>query len=172
MELGTTRNDVFTQFLSAPEDVKLPQDEMMSSTILVIIAGADTTSCAFAAALRALARHPDVQEKLWRAVDAAIPSGVEITPENVRGIEYLDAVINETLRLWNPVPGATQMVLGSESVEVAGRVLPGYTEVRYPALGLMADERYFVEGNRWIPERWGEREGELVKDKRAFVPFS
>ena len=150
----------------------MPEGEIVASTILVIIAGADTTSSVFAAALRALARHPDVQEKLWGAVEAAIPSGEEITPENVKGIEYLEAVINETLRLWNPVPGGTQNVLGSESVEVAGRVLPGYTEVRYPALGLMADERYFPEGNKWIPERWGERQGELVKDKRAFMPFS
>jgi hypothetical protein len=33
------------------------------------------------------------------------------------------------------------------------------------------DERYFPRGREFIPERWTEKP-ELIKDRRAFIPFS
>lgn len=95
----------------------------------------------------------------------------EIDAEKMKEIPYLEAVINEALRLWGVTPGGVQAVLSEEGVLIGGIYIPPYTEVRYPSLALMSDERYFVHGKRFIPERWTDQP-ELVKDRRAFVPFS
>jgi len=73
---------------------------------LILFAGSDTTASTIAAALYALAAHPDVQERLRtelkeaRArVEHTEAGEEELSYEDLMGLPWLDAVCRETLRL-------------------------------------------------------------------------
>lgn len=69
------------------------------------IAGADTSSTTLTFALEFLLDNPETLERLTKEIDAAIPSVNDpITSDNTRNLPYLNAVINETLRLMPPTP--------------------------------------------------------------------
>ena len=92
--------------------------------------------------------------------------------QNTKSLPYLGAVINEGLRLWNPIPSGAQSITGPEGATIAGQFIPPCTVVRVPHLALMTDDRYFPDGDRFWPERWTEERAEGIKDMHAFVAFS
>ncbi len=88
--------------------------------------------------VRELALNPNIQGKLRNEVDdiAKANSG-RLTVDNTAGMNYLKAVINETLRLWNPLPSGTQAITGNKGITIADTYIPGYTTVRVHHLSLM-----------------------------------
>lgn len=158
---------------------------------MIAYQGVDTTSSVIANILRELALAPKIQQKLYEEVSAV---GEPLNAANTKGLPYLQAVIDETLRLWNAVPGGQQMITGAEPVTVAGHVIPPRTAVRVSHLSLFTgkyriplegsslvtcgltpvvlDERYFPNGEVFMPERWTDKSLGAVKDARVFIPFS
>ena len=66
-------------------------------------AGTDTTSSALSRILYLLCLHPGVQEKLRTEVVAAGGAKGGLDHDALHGLEYLEAVCRETLRLYPPV---------------------------------------------------------------------
>ncbi|APA13544.1 hypothetical protein sscle_11g083140 [Sclerotinia sclerotiorum 1980 UF-70] len=175
-ERGSTYRDVFSYLLSVDSKggEKFTQKELNSNANLIIVAGTDTTSSTVAQMLRALAKEPRILCKLQREIDElciSMGKGSEITINSIRNLEYLNAVVNEGLRLYNPVPSGAHAATYPQGVEVGDIYIPGNVQVEITQLALMKDERYFAQGKEFIPERWTSERPELVKDRRAFIPF-
>jgi len=169
-----TLKDVYSE-LALNEGGKIREDDdLLGDLDLLIVAGADTTASALANALYELCEHPDVQEKLLQELKSHFTDVSEITTKGVKSLPYLEAVINETLRLWPPVPAGMQAWLGPEGATLAGEFIPGGTLVRVNLWGLMRDEKNFTEPERFAPERWMDEEetGPKVLNRAAFFPFS
>jgi len=81
-------------------DHKFIKDE----TINIMIAGRDTTASTLTFAVAMLADNPHVLRRLREEILSVLGSGQTPTFEHVREMKYLRAVINETLRLYPPVP--------------------------------------------------------------------
>ncbi|KAI0132452.1 cytochrome P450 [Xylariales sp. AK1849] len=165
-------------------------------------AGHDTSSTAFQWGLKHLANHQAVQRKLREALRAAYsdaaqecrqPSVVEITKSHV---PYLEAVIEEILRLSGPIA----LVIREATVDttVLGHPIPKGTQVflsiegpSFTAPGFSVDESSRSESSRshkdargtwddaspedFIPERWMiAEEGDSTFDSQAgpFLAFS
>ncbi|KAF2142309.1 uncharacterized protein K452DRAFT_226565 [Aplosporella prunicola CBS 121167] len=138
---------------------------------LIIIAGSDTTAAALATTLYYLATTPRVFKKLQRQLDAAFPHGDnEWGYAKTKQIAYLDAVINEALRLNPPAPGGLPRVTPPEGLRVDEVHIPGDTIVGVPAYTLQRDERYFERAGEFVPERWNE--AGTGAETAAFMPFS
>lgn len=74
---------------------QLPEKEALRGQIMaVFIPSNDTTSILISNAIFALARHPHVWEKLRREVVAL--GDLPLTFERLRGLKYLNYVINES----------------------------------------------------------------------------
>ncbi|KAE8441592.1 hypothetical protein EG329_004641 [Mollisiaceae sp. DMI_Dod_QoI] len=184
LKLGKTRKDIFTHLLDAEMDAPEGRTSMFTPAELycnsnvLIIAGADTTTSTLTRLFRALALHPQILKKLQQEIDEHCASGNEISIESTKNLVYTNAVINESLRLMNPVAdgiyaatppsGITFPVFGNREEKV---FIPGNVQVMIPHLALMTDERYFPKGNEFIPERWSGEWDEGVLDRRAFIPF-
>jgi len=174
--LGTSKRDVFRHLLAEDSETgsRFTQAELNSNANLIIVAGADTTSSTMARLFGQLAKQPEILEKLRQEIDAAfgpVEGGEECTVENVKNLSYLNAVVNEALRLLNPLPSGVQATSPPAGVEIEGiGHIPGNVQVQIPHLVIMTDERYFPKGEEFIPERWTDRP-ELVRDRRAYVPF-
>lgn len=88
-------------------------------------------------AFRELALHRDVQTKLQAEIDEVCSGGVPLNVANTTGLPYLKAVIDETLRLWPPLPTGAQALTGSNGVIVDGIYIPPRTCVRVHHLTIM-----------------------------------
>ncbi|KAF4956783.1 hypothetical protein FGADI_3565 [Fusarium gaditjirri] len=86
-------------------------------------------------------------------------------------LAYLQACIDETLRLFPPVPSGLQRMTPPEGLRVGDIFIPGDTIVTVPSYTLYRDERYFIAPDHFVPERWTTKP-EMVKDDSVFAPFS
>ena len=85
---------------------KKTYDEMVvvSTALVLLVAGYDTTGTTLAYACYALSKNIEVQEKLREEVEEVTNGDAEkeITYDDLQNMTYLDQVLCETLRFYNP----------------------------------------------------------------------
>ncbi|KAH9934405.1 cytochrome P450 monooxygenase pc-bph [Fomitopsis serialis] len=160
----TERTDLLSKLQQGKDEEGRPlgAKELTADALTQLIAGSDTTSNSSCAIAYHLAANPDVQEKLQRELDAALGGEDDpvVTFEQVRRLPYLDAVINEGMRVHS-----TSGIGLPREVPTGGTVLsvPTYTVHRN-------EDVWGSDADVFRPERWLERDkNELQK---AFNPFS
>jgi cytochrome P450 len=106
----------------------MTMDTLTREGMLALFAGSDTTATAMSNIIFYLTMHPDVTTRLRAELDAATGEGVgddaDIDAANrLVDLKYLQAVINEVLRLQPAVPNGVQRVPppGNGSVVLAGQ---------------------------------------------------
>lgn len=172
-KLGSDRKDLFRHLLAEDDEteLKFTQAQLNSNANLVIVAGADTTSSAMTQIFRILAKDERVCKRLREEIDAMVAEGKGLTVESTKTLPYLNAVVNEALRLMNPLPTGVHAGTPPAGLTISGTYIPGNVQVLIPHQGIMTDERYFAKGQEFIPERWTDGWREGVKDRRAYIPF-
>ena len=132
----------------------------------------DTIAVVLSYAFYHLAKHQAYQEKLYAEVQKVFGHTIpeEFTSTDLSKLELLEAVINETMRLDNPVANNAGRTTPPEGITVDGVWIPGGVAVRVPGYGMHRSEHAFVRPEEFIPERWTSEPG-LVLDHRAFFPF-
>ncbi|KAG2139717.1 cytochrome P450 [Suillus clintonianus] len=86
--------------VSCSEDPVIIRDE----TINILLAGRDTTATTLTFLVYLLSQHPQVMDRLRQEILSTIGPSRRPTHEDMRSLRYMRAVINETLRLYPPVP--------------------------------------------------------------------
>jgi cytochrome P450 len=115
-----------------------------------------------------------VRLQLTQAFAGAEPDNFDALAKECR---FLNAVINESLRLWPPVASGLQRVTPAEglTLSVAGKqlVVPGDVIVTTPTFLMQRDPRNFApHPEAFRPERWLAPEHEENFNLKAFNPFS
>uniref|UniRef100_A0A182MFG2 Cytochrome P450 n=1 Tax=Anopheles culicifacies TaxID=139723 RepID=A0A182MFG2_9DIPT len=124
-DIGTKRRMAFLDvLLQATIDGRpLTDREIQEEVDTFMFEGHDTTTIAISFTLLLLARHPEVQEKVFQEV-VDILGNDPLTPvshRNLQDMKYLEMVIKESLRLYPPVPIIARRF--TENVEL-GRLAP------------------------------------------------
>ncbi|CAH7275266.1 cytochrome P450 3A31 [Phodopus roborovskii] len=142
--------------------------EILAQSIIFIFAGYDTTSSTLAFTLYLLATHPDIQKKLQEEIDATLPNKARPNYDKVMEMEYLDMVLNETLRLY-PFGSRLERVC-KQDVELDGVFVPKGSIVMVPVFALHYDPQYWPEPEEFRPERFSkENKGSI--DPYVYMPF-
>jgi cytochrome P450 len=139
------------------------RDEAMT----LFLAGHETTALALTWTWVLLARHPEVQEKLFAEVDAVL-DGRPPTPEDVPRLGYTEAIMQESMRLYPPA-----YVIGREATadcEVGGFAVPRGRTILMPQWVVQRDERWYGQAETFRPERWQDGSTEKLP-KYAYFPF-
>lgn len=90
---------------------ELDIDEMTAQAFIFFFGGFDTTSTLMCFAGHEIATNPEVHKKLQAEVDEVWEkSKGKLTYDALNDMKYLDAVINETLRLYPPAQFADRLV--------------------------------------------------------------
>ncbi|ETW83746.1 cytochrome P450 monooxygenase 11 [Heterobasidion irregulare TC 32-1] len=84
----------------ASADPKVLKDE----TLNILLAGRDTTAATLTFAVYLLSTHPEIFARLRTEVLEKVGPSQRPSYDNIRDMKFLRAVINETLRLFPPVP--------------------------------------------------------------------
>ncbi|NP_001266437.1 cytochrome P450 4C1-like precursor [Bombyx mori] len=79
--------------------------ELQEETLVLVLAGTDTSAVGVAFTSVMLSRHQDVQEKVYEELKEVFgDSDRPIVADDLPKLKYLEAVIKETMRLYPPVP--------------------------------------------------------------------
>ncbi|KAM4797986.1 cytochrome P450 3A9-like [Urocitellus parryii] len=142
--------------------------ELVAQSIIFIFAGYEATSSALSFILYELATHPDAQTKLQQEIDAALPNKAPATYDTVLQMEYLDMVVNETLRLY-PIAGRLERVC-KKDIEINGVPIRKGTVVMIPSFVLHRDPLHWPEPEEFRPERFSKQNKDSI-DPYVYMPF-
>ncbi|GKT48734.1 cytochrome P450 monooxygenase hmp1 [Colletotrichum spaethianum] len=150
------RFDFFSHLLreKAPE---ANIDFFASQGSTLIAAGTETTSTFMSALTYHLLQNPDYLKQLQEEVRQAFRQHSEINGESTKSLKYLNAVIEEGMRIFNPAPFGLPRV--SPGANVAGKWIPKGVMNFGPNLTTAThvtsrDERWFYNAKEFHPERW------------------
>ncbi len=113
-------------------------------------------------------KTPRALDKLVSEIRGRYTSYDKIEASSAQQLPFLQAVINESLRIFPP--GSQGFPRISPGCEIDGVWIPKGTEVYTSAFAVTHDAKYFHEPENFIPERWLDPRCTDVKE--ASQPFS
>ncbi|KAK6063753.1 benzoate 4-monooxygenase cytochrome p450 [Seiridium cupressi] len=160
------RPDFFQQLLSkGGGGVHL--EELFEQSNNLIIAGSETTATFLITVTYHLIKNKRCLDELTHEIRSAFQTPQDITADRCSELKYLNAVIEEGLRIWPPVPFGQPRT--SPGAVVDGTYLPPGTTVAVDMWSVHHNSRYWKDPDSFVPERWiGEGLGD---NKDAFNPF-
>ncbi|KAI6602738.1 hypothetical protein MCOR12_003573 [Pyricularia oryzae] len=160
------RQDFFSHLIN---DCRINEKELTATAWTIIMAGSETTATALTATIFYLLRYPDTLSKLGREVRASFSSAELITGDSILRLKYLNAVIEEGLRLFPPL--AIGLPRESPGAVVDGHYIPQGTTVSVENFSMSYDPRYWEDPKAFRPERWLVGLG-VDRPSEAHHPFS
>ncbi|KJZ69710.1 hypothetical protein HIM_10904 [Hirsutella minnesotensis 3608] len=153
-------------------DESLSYAEAVATSNTLIFAGAETTGTALSAAVFYLAKNTRAYEKLMREVRSTFSTEDQINITSVQTLQYMSAVLNETLRMYPPVPSGIPRRICKSGNVVLGQYVPEDTIVSIWQWSLYRNPAFFSSPDDFLPERWLENATCATVSKKAFQPFS
>lgn len=147
-------------------------DELNNASQLFIAAGSETTATALSGTTFLLLDNPNIFETLKSEIRGSFKEESEITIQTTAKLSYLNAVLEESLRICPPGPGAFPRQVPVGGRIVCGNFVAGGTAVGVHQLSINRSPLNFTDPDSFVPERWlGEEK--YQSDKRTAVnPFS
>ncbi|EJF61644.1 cytochrome P450 [Dichomitus squalens LYAD-421 SS1] len=177
MRCGSTTRDLFHYLNNEdlPDKEPAPMQQLVDDGILAVTAGSDTTASALTSIFFCLLTHPNVYASLCEEVDTFYPKGEDAFVTKHHGtMPYMNAVINEALRLYAPITtgGSRQVPRESDGVYAGSIYLSAGTTVYFPAYSLHRDARNFSFPDAFWPERWLIASGQVALEDARPPPSS
>nr|ANY58159.1 putative CYP719 [synthetic construct] len=150
-----------------------PEEVIIFCIYEVYLLGVDSTSSTTAWALAFLVREPAVQEKLYQELSNFVGDrqqmGCAVKVEDVNKLQYLQAVMKETMRM-KPIAPLAIPHKACKDTSLGGNKVDKGTRVMVNLHALHHNPKVWKEPNTFKPERFLE-----LKDKemeQSFLPFS
>ncbi|PGH20117.1 hypothetical protein AJ80_03685 [Polytolypa hystricis UAMH7299] len=169
----TERKDFLHYILRKDNKYQLTHDEIIANSSAFIVAGSETTAMALSALTNHLLHYPHVYQKLKDEIRGTFTSEDEINLKAVNALPYLNACLEENLRIFPPAPVAFSRVVQPEGDILDEMHIPGGTNVSVSTWCAHHSPLNFKDHDQFIPERWLEGNEEFKDDQKlAFRPFS
>ncbi|KAG4442095.1 hypothetical protein IFR05_002432 [Cadophora sp. M221] len=174
LDMDTDRKDFMSYILRHNDEKGMSRQELMKNSELLIIAGSETTATLLSGLTYFLLKTPHAYAKVQEEVRSAFKSAKEITLTSTGQLPYLQACLEEALRIYPPVPLALPRRTQPEGAMISGYFVPGNTSVAVAQLATYHSSTNFHDPERFAPERWlPNPPEEFSKDvKEALNPFS
>ncbi|KAL9069682.1 MAG: hypothetical protein Q9161_005383 [Pseudevernia consocians] len=176
------REDLLDKFLKAKEThpKAMTEREVLSLSLTMILAGAETTSISLTALFYYILKNPAVYAKLQHELTTRLPArdfsslacDVDFTLAQ-KNLPYLHACIQETFRM-HPASGfILERVVPAGGARICGDHFPAGTVVGVSPWAVHRDKATFGEDvETFRPERWTEAGEEKVRAmERAMLHF-
>jgi benzoate 4-monooxygenase len=194
LDSPTDRVDLLSKLKAGRDNEGNPmgREELTAEALTLLIAGSDTTSkyipicidlnqpfwpfacfSSTCAIIYHLAHNPHIQERLHRELDEQLGTEDETiaTGDQVKRLPYLDACINEALRIHSTSALGLPRVVPEGGLTVLGQFFPEGTVLSVPSYSIHRDTTVWGEDvEAYRPERWFERDAATIQ--KTFNPFS
>jgi len=165
------RSDLLSKYLSLTDDEGKPFTDKYLRDIMIniMLAGRDTTSQLLTWTCYLLSQNPEKEQKLIEEIERTL-KGEEPDIHNTKDMIYLKAVLNETLRLWPPVPAERKVAVVDDTLP-NGIFIPKDTIVVWSLYSMGRMSEYWDKPNEYMPERWLSDDKTSLVHHQAFMPF-
>ncbi|KAF7791588.1 hypothetical protein EIP86_002605 [Pleurotus ostreatoroseus] len=181
-----TEQNTFLEYLADNTEVfnldpKVIQDQLLN----ILLAGRDTTACLLTFTTYFMAMHPEVARRMRAEVLEHCGRTGRPTAEHIKSLRYVHAVINETLRLFPPVPfniresrenGVLLPNADPTFADADDRPLyfPPETVVMYFSMLTQRNGKLWgADADAFDPDRWlDERLARFTENPMMYTPFS
>lgn len=150
-------------------------DDYVAQCVLFFFAGFDTISTLLTFMGHELTINPDVQEKLYQEILETknnLGDG-PLTYDVLSKMKYLDMVVSETLRIWNPTVLSDRIVTKPYILKISDghsiQLKPG-DPVTFPTAAIHLDPKYFPNPKKFDPLRFCSENIQNIKSGTYF-PF-
>lgn len=164
-------NNSISFFKKYAEEGILTQEAVENTIIAGFIGGHDTTDSTIMSTLYCLAKHQDVQEKVYQELVSVV--GKEDIFENgvneslMENLSYMTKVIKEALRMYPPVPYGPFKVTTQDTV-LAGYKVPKDTVIMIDFFAMHYTEKYWPDPYKFDPSRFDDEKNYA---HFAYLPF-
>ncbi|CAH0720550.1 unnamed protein product, partial [Brenthis ino] len=150
-------------------DPNMDENQIRSEVHTIIVGGQETVASTLGYVLLMLGSHPDVQNKLYNEVKQIFEDNKsDLTKEDLLSLVYCEAVIQETLRLYPPLPVVTRHA--DRDLQIKSCTIPKGTLCCLNLLGAGRSHRAWGEdADKFLPERWLLPS---TSSNLAYLPFS
>ena len=180
LELGPSHEDMISHMLdpkkqSSAADFQMSLSEVEINSMLIVVAGSESVTTVLTGITNYLLRDPSKLQVLVREIRSTFQSNEDITGLSLSRLSYLNAVIQEGLRLCPTIPDGMRREVPKGGATIAGHFLPPGTVVSIPQWSSYQATSNFHSPTLFAPERWleGSAESQYSKDRKdVFQPFS
>ncbi|KAF2092013.1 cytochrome P450 [Saccharata proteae CBS 121410] len=151
---GSAEHDIISVAL---ESGGFSDEDLVNQLMTFLAAGHETTASSMMWAIYVLCQHPDIQQRLREEVHKNLPSiqdpNAEVTATDIDRMPYLNAVCNEVIRIYPPVP--LTLRAAAEDTTICGHPIPKGTTVIIPPWAVnVSKELWGDDALEFKPERW------------------
>ena len=167
------RHDFMTHILDqiGKED-GLSLAELYANAQTLVMAGSETSATLLAVAGFNLMTNPEKLQKLAYEIRSTFDTESDINFVTISKLPYLNAVINESLRIQPPIPAGIHRFVPPGGGIIDGRFVAEGTDVHVPQWAANHSPDNFRDPDRFVPERW-LGDNKYAGDQRdVFQPFS
>ncbi|XP_068640878.1 desmethyl-deoxy-podophyllotoxin synthase-like [Aristolochia californica] len=152
-------------------EVPITNDHVKALIMDMFVAGSDTSATVIIWAMAELMRNPDVMRKVQAEVRDAVGENAQVHEADLQQLNYLKAVIKETLRLHPPLP----LLLPKESTEkceIMGYEIPARIRVFINVWAIGRDAKYWGDdAEKFKPERFLDTAMDFKGVNFEFLPL-
>ncbi|KAI0156120.1 cytochrome P450 [Pestalotiopsis sp. NC0098] len=172
------RRDLSSYMLAKDRDgnKKLTDHEILVNSPILVGAGSETTATALSGFTFYVGNSPIVYERLAREIRETFKEESEINMNSAGRLEYLHAVLEETLRVYPPAAETPPRI--SPGAYIEGKWIPKGTYCSVYQWATFRNPENFANPDSFVPERWLPASHPLhdpiyLNDNKAvFKPFS
>jgi len=164
---GERQNDLLDMLLDARYEDGAPMEEeqLIDEILILFVAGHETTSNALTFILELLARHPEVQEKVFEEY-AFAKAETDTIPEFLRATVYTKQVIEESMRLYPPAYFTDR--INYEADTHNGFEFPKKSNLLFSIYEIHRHPDYWENPEVFDPDRFSDNAGMKFE---AYFPF-
>ncbi|XP_053926175.1 cytochrome P450 27C1 isoform X3 [Cuculus canorus] len=147
----------------------LTLEEIYANMTEMLLAGVDTTSFTLSWATYLLAKHPEVQQRVYEEIVNKLGKNQVPVAHDVPKLPLIRAVLKETLRLYPVLPGNGRVT--QKDLIVGGYLIPKGTQLALCHYTTSYSEENFSMANEFRPERWLRKDNLDRVDNFGSIPF-
>jgi cytochrome P450 len=166
-ELGTDLLSILLQARDEEDNQRMSKRQLRDEAMTLFLAGHETTALALSWAWYALARHPEIEERVAQEARRVLGDRAP-TAEDWPKLVFTQQVVLETMRLYPPVYVVGREVL--DAVEIGGYPLRRGATILMSQWVMHRDPRFWPAPEAFRPERW-TAQAELQRPRYAYFPF-
>ena len=147
----------------------LTDEEIIANIILILLAGYETTASLLTYASYSLAVHPEIQTQLRQEIlEAKNKNNGVLDYDTLMSLPYLDAVINETLRMYPPLIRIDRDCSEDITLDYKGKKIEikKGDAVIAPIYAIHHMQEYYAEPETFNPKRF------LPENKDQLTPYT
>ncbi|MBW4429857.1 MAG: cytochrome P450 [Nostoc desertorum CM1-VF14] len=144
----------------ATKEPKYNREALIAEVIELLIAGTDTTAHTLSFAIAELTLNQKVFQQAQAVVDQAWENQGSINAESLKELNYIRAIIKETLRLYSVASGSTSLE-AQRDIVIEGKAIPRGTKIFWSMLAAGRDPEVYSHSEEFLPERWLDKNKEI-----------